>query len=638
MFALAGCAGLSSPSDDAGAPTSSSREAGEAASPSGDDGKISNGADGGNPAARAPDVGSVSDAGGAAGKPAAKNNYEFIVHAPEALVGPIREQTFVGRWQRRADYDPLQFEGLVARLSDEVQAILRSRGYFSARLEIATDFQQPTVELTVRAGPRTTVNKVDLTLRRDGEPDPSLTEFARQAWALPEGSFFDSALWQSGKRRLVDALNRRGFLRARIESSAARIDPELTAASLEVAVETGPVIGFGELQIEGLSRYDRRVVVDQRPFATGEPYDFDQMLLFQSRLRLTGYFDEATVLPDLETLSADPQATQVPLKVQLVEKESKRVAFGIGYSTDEGVRGQIGLEHRDLFNRDWRLESAVILSQKRARAFANVRTPYDANDRFVGFGGRLEREDVEGQLSSRSNSYIGIGRRYGGGEAFLSVQYQTETVKLDPTATDPGLSDTRQALVLGLSGGLRRLDSSVEPRDGYALTAQISGAHASVLSSRGFLRLYGKATRFYRGPRESMLSDGTLILMAELGYVEAGSRTDIPSENLFRTGGAQSVRGYGYQSLGVSERGAVVGGRYLAVGSIEYQHRMSDLYSLAVFVDAGNAVDDTGAYDPVFGYGLGARFRTPIGPINFDLAYGDAVSRWRLHFSVGYGF
>ena len=38
------------------------------------------------------------------------------------------------------------------------------------------------------------------------------------------------------------------------------------------------------------------------------------------------------------------------------------------------------------------------------------------------------------------------------------------------------------------------------------------------------------------------------------------------------------------------------------------------------------------------GYGVGARFRTPIGPIRADLAYGARDSDWRLHFSVGYGF
>jgi len=36
--------------------------------------------------------------------------------------------------------------------------------------------------------------------------------------------------------------------------------------------------------------------------------------------------------------------------------------------------------------------------------------------------------------------------------------------------------------------------------------------------------------------------------------------------------------------------------------------------------------------------GLGARFRTPIGPIRADLAYGEQTGSLRLHFSVGFTF
>ncbi len=60
-----------------------------------------------------------------------------------------------------------------------------------------------------------------------------------------------------------------------------------------------------------------------------------------------------------------------------------------------------------------------------------------------------------------------------------------------------------------------------------------------------------------------------LILRAELGMVAASSRNGIPSDILFRTGGDQTIRGYAFQSLGVPESGGVVGGRYLAVASIE---------------------------------------------------------------------
>ena len=46
-------------------------------------------------------------------------------------------------------------------------------------------------------------------------------------------------------------------------------------------------------------------------------------------------------------------------------------------------------------------------------------------------------------------------------------------------------------------------------------------------------------------------------------------RSGIPSDYVFRTGGDTSIRGYAFESLGVQENGAVVGGRYLTVASAE---------------------------------------------------------------------
>jgi translocation and assembly module TamA len=78
--------------------------------------------------------------------------------------------------------------------------------------------------------------------------------------------------------------------------------------------------------------------------------------------------------------------------------------------------------------------------------------------------------------------------------------------------------------------------------------------------------------------------------------------------------------------------------RYLATGSAEYNYFFDEKWGMAVFVDAGDAADSFGALSPVFGYGLGARYRSPVGPINIDLAYGEAIEEFRLHFSFGVSF
>jgi translocation and assembly module TamA len=88
----------------------------------------------------------------------------------------------------------------------------------------------------------------------------------------------------------------------------------------------------------------------------------------------------------------------------------------------------------------------------------------------------------------------------------------------------------------------------------------------------------------------------------------------------------------------VREGDAIVGGRRLLVASAEYTHWISESWGIAAFVDSGDAWDKDQRFDAVLGYGLGARFRTPIGPARADLAYGRETRDYRLHISIGFTF
>ena len=120
--------------------------------------------------------------------------------------------------------------------------------------------------------------------------------------------------------------------------------------------------------------------------------------------------------------------------------------------------------------------------------------------------------------------------------------------------------------------------------------------------------------------------------------VAARSRDGIPLDFLFRTGGSSSVRGYGYESLGVRQGTAVVGGRYLAVGSVELTRWLTPNWGGAVFVDAGSASDSAQDYKASVGYGAGARLRTPVGPLSMDVALAQETRTLRLHFNLSIPF
>ena len=74
----------------------------------------------------------------------------------------------------------------------------------------------------------------------------------------------------------------------------------------------------------------------------------------------------------------------------------------------------------------------------------------------------------------------------------------------------------------------------------------------------------------------------------------------------------------------------------LLTGSVEFEHYFHSKWGVAVFLDAGNAIDDL-KDDLEQGAGFGVRWKSPVGPVRVDLA--NAISSdelgWRLHISIG---
>jgi translocation and assembly module TamA len=193
--------------------------------------------------------------------------------------------------------------------------------------------------------------------------------------------------------------------------------------------------------------------------------------------------------------------------------------------------------------------------------------------------------------------------------------------------------NNRQALVASYSVTQRRLDNLILPSRGYVATLELAGGPRGLLNEANIARVYGRLN--WLSPSSHQLH---AVLRAQIGQVLGASRNAVPGDLLFRAGGDQSVRGYAYNSLGVEQDGAIVGGRVMAAFSTELVWQITPAWGAALFRDIGNAADSWHEFQFRQGTGVGGRWRSPIGPVNLDLAYGQATRAMRLHFWVGYGF
>ncbi|WP_038168196.1 autotransporter assembly complex family protein [Thiomonas sp. FB-Cd] len=558
---------------------------------------------------------------------AVQPRYVVQIEAPQDVQGMLAQYLDIERWRSFPDMSPEQLRGLVDKVPSQAGDLLAAQGYFSAHIAVHLDDTQPVpvVAIAVQPGEPTRVQSVDLQVQGpDGHPDAALAAALRKNWRLAPGQVFRSAAWETAKSNALLELLTKRYPAARIARSEALVDPETRAASLTLELDTGPGYTFGPIHVEGLQRYPASIVQRLSPLQPGEPYAQDKLLEWQARLQSSSYFRTALVAAPL----ADAQGTSLPVLVQVAEQKTQRLGAGLGYSSNTGARTQLDYENLNIGGRAWRLTSAIKLETVQQSLSAGLAFPRTENGSRYSVGADVQHSNIQG-LTTRSQVLSAQRQRVDGPiETVQSLQFINERQDVAGSG-----STSTMALVPGFSWTRRDLDNPIDPRNGTLINAQIGGASKAVLSDQNFIRLLLRGVDLI-----ALGARNQLIVRGVVGSVISPSAEGIPQQELFRAGGIGSVRGYAYQSLGVVQGNAVVGGRALLTASVEAVHWLTPKWGAAVFYDRGGAADSFGALKTVAGYGVGARWRSPAGLISVDLAYGQATQAVRLQFNAGVNF
>lgn len=556
-------------------------------------------------------------------------SWRIELAAPDEVRELLETHLDIYRYRGRPEVDALVLDRLVERVPPDARGLLATTGYFVPQVEaerVAADTGD-VVRIHVVPGEPARVASVDLEITGAINADPDdVRRIAqlKQRWRLPAGARFRQSAWDAAKDALLSALVLDGYPTARIAASEARVNPESSSVVVSVRVDSGPLFRFGATDITGLERYPRELVENLSPIRAGERYTHDALLRYQAELQASGYFRSASVSVDPDAAGA----TTVPVNVRVVEYPAMKLDFGLGYSTNTGPRAQVGFTHHNTFQPGWQSHSKIKLEGKQQSLDAELAFLPEPDGWRNRVGAEANRTDVEGLVTRRIGLSGSRAWRSLRMERDITLKFQVEEQRIENTRID-----NLQALSLNYSWTLRRVDDLLRPTDGYLLNLQLGGAAEELLSTRSFARTYGRGIYIVPLGRRDRVH-----LRAEAGAVWADARDGIPSEFLFRAGGDQSIRGYDYQSLGVREGGAVLGARYLAIGTVEYQHDFTASWGGALFVDSGNAVDNISDFRAVHGYGVGVRWLSPAGSLNFDIARASEDGKVRFHFTIGARF
>ena len=519
------------------------------------------------------------------------------------------------------------------RLRKDAGELLATEGYFSPRIELLNEAEGTGIR--VESGPRANIGTVSIEIR--GSIDDARRRELIAAWGLAAGTAFRQSAWDEAKNGLLRELMSVDHAGARLVSSRAEVDAEAARVDLTLVYDAGPRYRYGEIRILGLDRYQPSLVERYaKALQPGAVYRQDDLLDVQSALQNTPYFSSVSVELDSASLPAGDETEspvdgdlQVPVVVRLRERAPFGVSLGAGYSSNTGARVEGNFTSADFAGRAWELSTGGRIEQLRQSAYADVFLPPDrARQQRDSFGAFVEKSDIQGLAlervafaASRVQQRDSIEQRFG-----VNWQYERQN-------TEGEAESTNQALTAQAGWVWRSANDPQDPAEGIVAQLQLGGAAKALLSDQNFLRSY---FRYSQGI--PLGKDDSLLLRGEVGITAAPSREGIPQDYLFRAGGSNSVRGYAYQSLGVQEGSATLGGRYLLTLSAEYTHWLDSTWGVAVFADAGQAGDDRDVFKLAPGYGIGARWKSPAGPLAVDLAWGQREEELRLHFSLAVPF
>jgi translocation and assembly module TamA len=542
-----------------------------------------------------------------------------------------REEVDDSEWSRLIDAAPVQ-----------VRELLQTEGYFQPVVTMeregrGADGQPELVRLRVQPGERARISRVTLEVEgpleraaAQGDAHAAATlQQLRTAWELPPGTPFRNADWSGAKAAALGQLRAAGYVNAGWSGTAADVEVASDAVRLFLVADSGPLFRLGSLEVEGLVAHDLQTVLNLLSAPRGAPVSETLVLDFQERLQKTGLFEGVTV-----TLDPDPaQADDARVTVRLREAPLQVYTVGLGVSANVGPRASVEHAWRRVLGWPVTAVSKGEWGEKRQALDGELSTHPNENLYRNLLGVAIER--LESSSDSVLSQRLRLGRTQDTGRIERLYFVEGERSSRQPFG---GTRSNAFALSYNYHGVWRQLDSVVLPTEGFSFAGQagVGRSHGTDAASGWFTRAYGRLTGYL--PLGSSWYGQARV---ELGQVFLRSNMVVPESQKWRAGGDESVRGYGYRSLGPLVDGVVGGGTALATASVEVARpilaAMPSLWG-AVFIDAGNAADSFRTLQPVWGAGVGVRWRSPVGPLRLDWAYGRELRKSRLHFSVGIAF
>ena len=531
---------------------------------------------------------------------------------------------------------------------ETLRSFYLNRGYLefaidSTQVSITPDRERIHIAVAMTEGPVYTTG----TVKFSGEllvPEAEL----RGLVSLKPGEVFSRQKIIESVKRITDRLGNDGYSFANV-NPVPELDREKRVASFNIVVDPGRRVYVRRVNVTGNSKTRDEVIRRELRQLESSWFSLDKIARSKERLQRTGYFSEVTI----ETPAVPGVPDQVDVNVNVTERNTGSLNFGVGYSAADKLTVQASVSQANIFGSGNQLAFQLnngSVNKVYSLSFVN---PYWTAD-GVSFGWDVYRRDVDTEslsVATYQTTTTGLGGVFG----IPVTEYDTIRVGLAGEVTklnlDPSLAAPRYLDFVNLFG---ERTTTLRGTLGYARDTRDS----LVYPTRGWLTdvglevgLPGADLKYYRASLQQQylwtperFNWLTVLMNAELGYADGYGGKPLPFFKNFYAGGTGSVRAFETASLGPRDSvGDVLGGNRRVVGNLEFLFPMpgnkDKSVRLSAFVDAGNvwgSGEKVKGSDLRVSTGIALSWDSPVGPLKFSVGQpvkkqeGDKIERFQF--------
>jgi outer membrane protein assembly complex protein YaeT len=540
-------------------------------------------------------------------------------------------------WKKKPVFDEEVFKQDIIRIIN----LYKENGFYDVKVDYELEEgggKKVEILIDIQRGQQIVLQKLGLTI------DPIMGQEEKNELLdiilLKEDDFFSAKDYQRSKNIIKNYFSNRGYPLAKIEAEAL-VNRGEKWAKVNISVNTGNKYRFGRQTVEGNINIRENIIRRELLYKTGDDYSTEKLDRTRIGIFGLGYFRSVVI----DTKFNESEGV-VDTTVKVEEKKLGSVKLGIGYGTEDLLRGQMIWNQRNLFGGGRDLEVSGKFSFLTQRLSAKLLQPY-LFGRDIDYISTLatNRDDFP-SYTSESLLFSNKIEKQIYNNINLSSSFNLQLSRLsDISGSTVDFVESDEYLLTFFNIGLDRstVDNVLNPKNGTSLSFNLESSLSFLGSDENFI----KGVFEFKGYKE--MKGVVFAKRLDVGIIQPFSDTstlEVPIFKRFFTGGSTTMRGFPFQELGpLDTNGDPVGGNTLLLGNLEARYPIYKKLGGVVFFDYGNVFADEYDFkldDIKYAIGTGLRFNTIIGPLRVDFGYTlnpePNIDRFQFFLSIGHAF